>query len=432
MLLLLNKCDLVPPAACAAWKAWLEARYPGLTVLPVSAAPGPAAARTQREVLHALLATRVPRGGDGGSGGGSMAVADIVGLTLGESPGAGRERSLSESLVAVGAATHAAATLGHKASASAHPTRPPACPPARHHRPPARPPAPTDEVIAESLRRNTHAKRYALPSGSAAVAGRLSRGAEAAGGGAGGGTGGGDRSSSEEEEEEEGQEATWSVKGTKAAKKEAQRRKRRAQQHRGRGAGSAHALAAAATAVDSEDEDWERSGSGGSEPAGSGSDEEDAEDAALREEVEALTLEARVASITVDAAPGAPGAGEPGGRGGRTSAPAPRRVRVVVGLVGEPNVGKSSTLNALLGSHRVAVSSHPGRTKHYQTHYVCDRLVLCDCPGLVFPRLDVSLPMQVGTWAGVGGHQAARLAACRAGDSGKTRRPLGGVQCGVE
>jgi hypothetical protein len=67
---------------------------------------------------------------------------------------------------------------------------------------------------------------------------------------------------------------------------------------------------------------------------------------------------------------------------------------VVVGLVGEPNVGKSSTLNALLGSHRVAVSSHPGRTKHYQTHYVSRRLVLCDCPGLVFPRLDVSLPVQ--------------------------------------
>jgi hypothetical protein len=24
------------------------------------------------------------------------------------------------------------------------------------------------------------------------------------------------------------------------------------------------------------------------------------------------------------------------------------------------------------------------------------KLVLCDCPGIVFPRLDVSLPMQVG------------------------------------
>eukprot|EP00775_Hariotina_reticulata_P010086 gene10086-10241_t len=61
----------------------------------------------------------------------------------------------------------------------------------------------------------------------------------------------------------------------------------------------------------------------------------------------------------------------------------------------QPNVGKSSTLNCLLGTHRVAVSCHPGRTKHYQTHFMTGRLVLCDCPGLVFPRLDVSLPMQV-------------------------------------
>jgi large subunit GTPase 1 len=34
-------------------------------------------------------------------------------------------------------------------------------------------------------------------------------------------------------------------------------------------------------------------------------------------------------------------------------------------------VGKSSTMNALLGAKRVAVSSHPGRTKHYQTHVMC-------------------------------------------------------------
>lgn len=45
---------------------------------------------------------------------------------------------------------------------------------------------------------------------------------------------------------------------------------------------------------------------------------------------------------------------------------------------------------------RVAVSCHPGRTKHYQTHFMSNRMVLCDCPGIVFPRLDVSLPMQVG------------------------------------
>ena len=66
--------------------------------------------------------------------------------------------------------------------------------------------------------------------------------------------------------------------------------------------------------------------------------------------------------------------------------------RICVGLVGYPNVGKSSVINTLLGvskkSHgrvRVAVSSTPGRTKHFQTLMINDSLMLCDCPGLVFP-----------------------------------------------
>ncbi len=56
-----------------------------------------------------------------------------------------------------------------------------------------------------------------------------------------------------------------------------------------------------------------------------------------------------------------------------------------IGLVGYPNVGKSSTINALLMNKKVAVSETPGKTKHYQTLYVDDDLLLCDCPGLVFP-----------------------------------------------
>ena len=59
--------------------------------------------------------------------------------------------------------------------------------------------------------------------------------------------------------------------------------------------------------------------------------------------------------------------------------------RVVVGLVGYPNVGKSSTLNALVGAKRTGVGSTPGKTKHFQTFNISDSLQLADCPGLVFP-----------------------------------------------
>ncbi|GJQ11264.1 hypothetical protein GpartN1_g3055.t1 [Galdieria partita] len=62
----------------------------------------------------------------------------------------------------------------------------------------------------------------------------------------------------------------------------------------------------------------------------------------------------------------------------------------VVGLVGYPNVGKSSTINSLLKAKRTAVSSTPGKTKHFQTLFLEKDLVLCDCPGLVFPNFTSS------------------------------------------
>lgn len=60
--------------------------------------------------------------------------------------------------------------------------------------------------------------------------------------------------------------------------------------------------------------------------------------------------------------------------------------KTVIGLVGYPNVGKSSTINALLGSKKVSVSATPGKTKHFQTLYLSPEIMLCDCPGLVFPN----------------------------------------------
>ncbi|KAK4104969.1 P-loop containing nucleoside triphosphate hydrolase protein [Parathielavia hyrcaniae] len=60
--------------------------------------------------------------------------------------------------------------------------------------------------------------------------------------------------------------------------------------------------------------------------------------------------------------------------------------KLQVGLVGYPNVGKSSTINALIGAKKVSVSSTPGKTKHFQTIHLSDKVILCDCPGLVFPN----------------------------------------------
>ena len=44
----------------------------------------------------------------------------------------------------------------------------------------------------------------------------------------------------------------------------------------------------------------------------------------------------------------------------------PEKEKIMVGMVGFPNVGKSSTINALLGNKKTSVSSTPGKTKHFQ------------------------------------------------------------------
>lgn len=59
--------------------------------------------------------------------------------------------------------------------------------------------------------------------------------------------------------------------------------------------------------------------------------------------------------------------------------------QLTVGLVGYPNVGKSSTINTIFRNKKVSVSATPGHTKHFQTLYVEPGLCLCDCPGLVMP-----------------------------------------------
>ena len=43
----------------------------------------------------------------------------------------------------------------------------------------------------------------------------------------------------------------------------------------------------------------------------------------------------------------------------------PAETRLTVGLVGYPNVGKSSVINVLCGKKRVGVAAMPGKTKHF-------------------------------------------------------------------
>lgn len=59
---------------------------------------------------------------------------------------------------------------------------------------------------------------------------------------------------------------------------------------------------------------------------------------------------------------------------------------ITIGMVGYPNVGKSSVINVLCKKKLVGVAAMPGKTKHFQTIFIEKDLMLCDCPGLVFPN----------------------------------------------
>ncbi len=64
---------------------------------------------------------------------------------------------------------------------------------------------------------------------------------------------------------------------------------------------------------------------------------------------------------------------------------------VVIGMIGHPNAGKSSIINALCNKKVVSVSRTAGHTKRAQTIHVAPAISVLDCPGLVFPALFTAL-----------------------------------------
>lgn len=64
--------------------------------------------------------------------------------------------------------------------------------------------------------------------------------------------------------------------------------------------------------------------------------------------------------------------------------------RLSVGMIGYPNVGKSSSVNVLMKTKKVSVSSMPGHTRHIQSLILDEDIELLDCPGLVLPAYAVA------------------------------------------
>ena len=71
---------------------------------------------------------------------------------------------------------------------------------------------------------------------------------------------------------------------------------------------------------------------------------------------------------------------------------------VIIGVVGYPNTGKSSLINALAGRHSAPVSIVSGYTRAIQLIKVDNRIRILDTPGVIpFMEKDVEKHVQTGT-----------------------------------
>lgn len=64
------------------------------------------------------------------------------------------------------------------------------------------------------------------------------------------------------------------------------------------------------------------------------------------------------------------------------------KTAISVGIIGYPNVGKSSLINSLKRSKAVGVGATPGFTKSLQEVHLDKNIKLIDCPGIVFASSD--------------------------------------------
>jgi len=60
------------------------------------------------------------------------------------------------------------------------------------------------------------------------------------------------------------------------------------------------------------------------------------------------------------------------------------KTSVTVGVIGYPNVGKSSLINSLKRGKACGVSSVPGFTKNLQEIQLDSKVKILDCPGVIF------------------------------------------------
>lgn len=114
--------------------------------------------------------------------------------------------------------------------------------------------------------------------------------------------------------------------------------------------------------------------------------------------------------------------------------------QISVGLCGYPNVGKSSIINALLGSNSCRTAPVPGETKIWQYVTLTKRIFLIDAPGVVWagtnqlkaPTLKEEMGPEAAAWAEMiearekaGGREAPQKSNGDGGDGG------GGGEAGV-